>query len=156
MTKVQELAAEKKLQAQLETQKQASIDAWNTANEGATLEVLTGNKQLYYVKNPELTIPITVIVMKGQDGRVWLKDLATNALVNTDNDLYNQMSNASIFPIGTEMDIRVVAKYAMKRTVAEIKEVRENSDYSETVMQRYEKRLANNNFLYYHASGLDD
>jgi hypothetical protein len=156
MTKEETLAADKLQQEQLAATKKASVDAWNTANEGATLEVLTGNKQLYFVKNPDLSIPITVIVMKGQEGRVWLKDLATNALVNTDNELYGQMSNASVFPIGTEIDITVVAKYAMKRTAAEIKEVRENSDYSETVMQRYEKRLANNNFLYYHASGLDD
>jgi hypothetical protein len=156
MSKEETLAADKLQQEQLAATKKASVDAWNTANEGSTLEVLTGNAQLYYVKDMELTLPITVIVMKGQDGRVWIKDLATNAMVNTDNDLYNQMSNTSIFPIGTEMDIRVVAKYPKKRTVAEIAEIRANSDYPETVIKRYEKRLANNNFLFYHASGLDD
>jgi exosome complex RNA-binding protein Rrp4 len=151
-----EKAAEKKLQAQLATQKKATLDAWAEANEGATLEVLVGNSQLYFIKNANLSIPITVTVMKGQEGRVWIRDNESGALVNTDNDLYGQMSNASIFPIGTEIDITVVAKYAMPRTAKEIELVRETSDYTDAVMKRYEKRLANNNFLYYHASGLDD
>jgi myo-inositol-hexaphosphate 3-phosphohydrolase len=153
MPTAKELKAEKVLQAKLATQKKASLDAFNTVNEGSSLDVLEG-VTLYYVPNPEATREITVVITKTKDGGVYCKDLESNSLVGTDSDLYNDMRNQAVFTPGTEITIEVVAKYPKPRTEAEIDALVHT--YSESVFANYLRRLRGNKYMYYHVSGLDD